>query len=82
MTKQSTSDPKVVQAILANLLTAVQRIERRFEGIHEPDDFVSDNDGIDRLDGIAMMLIAIGELLKQLDSIAGVDLAAQYPQVD
>lgn len=41
-----------------------------------------DDAGIDRLDGIAMMLIALGEQAKRLDAAAGIDLAATYPQVD
>jgi len=80
--KRSTSDPKLVAAILGNILTAIERIVRRFAGVESPDDFVMDNDGLDRLDGIAMMLIAIGEQLKQLDAIAGIDLAIRYPEVD
>lgn len=76
------SDPKLVASILDNILTAIARIERRFVGIEIPDDFVVDNDGLDRLDGIAMMLIAIGEQLKQLDAIAEIDLNARYPEVD
>jgi uncharacterized protein with HEPN domain len=82
MPKPSTSDPKLVRAILENILTAIERIERRFEGIDSPDDFVSDDEGIDRLDGITMMLIAMGEQLKQLDAVSGIDLDARYPQVD
>ncbi len=82
MTKLSTSDPKLIRAILENILTAIERIERRFEGIDDPEDFVSGDDGIDRLDGITMMLIAIGEQLKQLDAISGIDLDARYPQID
>lgn len=80
--KQSTSDPQLVAAILDNILMAVDRIERRSAGITSPDDFVSDDEGIDRLDGIAMMLIAIGEQLKQLDAISGINLDARYPEVD
>ncbi len=79
---RSTSDPKLVRAILENILTAIERIERRFEGIDSPDDFVSDDEGIDRLDGITMMLIAMGEQLKQLDAVSGIELDARYPQVD
>jgi len=82
MMKRSMSDPKLVAAILDNILTAIGRIERRFVGIESPDDFVMDNNGVDRLDGIAMMLIAIGEQLKQLDAIAGIDLNIRYPAVD
>ena len=63
-------------------MMAIERIERRFRGIHSPKDFVVDNDGIDRLDGIAMMLIAVGEQVKRLDSVADVDLPVRYPDVD
>ncbi len=48
-------------------MIAIARIERRFERIKKPEDFVIDDNGIDRLTGITMMLIAIGEQLKQLD---------------
>lgn len=77
--KPSMSDPRLVSAILENILTAIERIERRFAGINSPDDFVSDDEGIDR---ITMMLIAMGEQLKQLDAISGIDLDTRYPQVD
>jgi uncharacterized protein with HEPN domain len=76
------SDPELTQDILANIMTAIERIERRFQGIHSPEDFVVDNDGVDRLDGIAMMLIAVGEQVKRLDSVAEIDLPARYPDVD
>ena len=66
--KPSTFDPQLVRAIAGNILTAIERIERRFAGIDSADDFLSGNAGIDRLDGITMMLIAIGEQLKQLDA--------------
>jgi uncharacterized protein with HEPN domain len=76
------SDPELVQDILANLITAIERIERRFAGIDEPEDFLADDAGLDRLDGIAMMLIAVGEQVKLLDSIAEVNLVARHPEVD
>lgn len=76
------SDPELVQDILTNITTAIERIERRFQGIASADDFLADDEGIDRLDGIAMMLIAVGEQIKRLDSIAGIDLSARYPSID
>ncbi len=69
--KPSMSDPQLVHQILANVAVAIERIERRFS-----------DDGIDRLDGITMMLIAIGEQLKQLDGVAQLDLAQRFPEVD
>lgn len=82
MPKPSTSDPALVRAVLENILTAIGRIERRSVGIESPEDFTSTDEGIDRLDAITMMLIAIGEQLKQLDAIPGVDLPARYPHID
>jgi uncharacterized protein with HEPN domain len=76
------SDPELAQDILANIMTAITRIERRFEGIDSPDDFVMDDFGIDRLDGITMMLIAMGEQLKRLDSALDFDLENDYPEID
>jgi len=76
------SDPELVHDILVNILTAIARIERRFRHIDSPDDFVADDFGIDQLDGITMMLIAIGEQLKRLDAELGVDLNVRYPEVD
>jgi uncharacterized protein with HEPN domain len=76
------SDPELVCSILNNMLTAIERIERRFKDIAEPDDFVTSDSGLDRLDGITMMLIAIGEQLKQLDRVLDFELDERYPDVD
>jgi uncharacterized protein with HEPN domain len=80
--KQSSSDPQLTHAILTNILTAIERIERRFEGIKSAEDFMIDDEGLDRLDGITMMLIAVGEQLKHLDKVTNIDLNARYPEVD
>lgn len=76
------SDPELTRDILTNIMTAIERIERRFEGIDNPDDFVIDDNGIDRLDGITMMLIAMGEQIKRLDETLDIDLNARYPEID
>ena len=76
------SDPELVCSILNNMLTAIERIEQRFKDIAEPDDFVTSDSGLDRLDGITMMLIAIGEQLKQLDRVLDFELDERYPDVD
>lgn len=68
--------------ILAVIDEAARRINRRFIGIKSPEDFTASDEGIDRLDAICMMLIAIGENLKQLDKLTKGELLAQYPQID
>jgi uncharacterized protein with HEPN domain len=76
------SDPGLPGEILRQILDALHRIERRFSVITYPNDFLANDEGIDRLDAICMMLIAIGESLKNLDKITGGSLLAQYPSVD
>ncbi|MGE4296224.1 MAG: DUF86 domain-containing protein [Campylobacterales bacterium] len=68
--------------ILAQLLEGVGRIERRFAGIRSADDFLATEAGIDRLDAIGMMLIAIGESLKNFEHSGGKTLLDRHPEVD
>jgi uncharacterized protein with HEPN domain len=65
------SDRELVNEILSQILVAASRIERRFASVGSSDDFLASEEGIDRLDGICMMLIAIGESLKNLDKVTG-----------
>jgi uncharacterized protein with HEPN domain len=75
-------DRDLVIEILEQILTAANRIERRFVDITNPDDFLVSEKGIDKLDAICMMLIAIGENLKNLDKITGGTILPQYPEMD
>lgn len=50
--------------------------------ISKPDDFLVSEKGVDKLDAICMMLIAIGENLKNLDKITGGTILPQYPEMD
>jgi uncharacterized protein with HEPN domain len=75
-------DKDLVNEILGQILIAAKRIERRCEGICNSDDFLVSEEGIDKLDAICMMLIAIGENLKNLDKITGGNLLVRYPEVD
>ncbi len=61
---------------------ALAKIERRFANISSPDDFLDSDEGLDMLDGIAMMLIAIGENFKKIDKESeGKMLAKNYPDI-
>jgi uncharacterized protein with HEPN domain len=75
-------DKELVREILSQVLTAANRIERRGASIRTPDDFLASDEGLDKLDAICMMLIAIGENLKNLDKITGGTLLTQHPEVD
>ncbi len=75
-------DRDLANEILRQILTATNRIERRCAGIGKPDDFLISEGGLDKLDGICMMLIAIGENLKNLDRVTSGKLLVAYPEVD
>ena len=60
---------------------AIRRIERRFQGISTAADFIASDGGLDRLDGIAMMLIAIGENNKKIVKITQGKLLERVPAI-
>jgi len=82
MAKQSMYDTELVLEILNQIKIGANRIQRRFLKIRSADDFLSTEDGLDKLDAICMMLIATGESLKNLDKITQSDLLIHYPEVD
>ncbi|KAF0219403.1 MAG: hypothetical protein FD174_2102 [Geobacteraceae bacterium] len=75
-------DTAVLIDRLTSALEALERIPRRFAGIESPDDFHAGNDGIDRMDAICMILIAVGEEFKQIDRKTGGNLLERYPNVE
>ena len=72
----------LTQDVIRQILQAIGRIERRAKGISTPDDFIKDDEGLDKLDAIAMMLIAIGESCKYLDKLTEGGLLPLYPAID
>ena len=61
---------------------ALAKIQRRFASINSPDDFLDSDKGQDMLDGIAMMLIAIGENFKTIDTeTEGKFLTQHFPDI-
>ena len=75
-------DVELVLEILYQIKSGGLKIERRFSKIETADDFLATEDGTDKLDAICMMLIAIGESLKNLDKITEFQLLDQYSAVD
>lgn len=75
-------DKNLAREILSQMCQAISRINRRFSGITSANDFLASDEGIDRLDAIGMMLIALGESCKNLDKVTGGDLLNRYPEID
>ncbi len=74
-------DHKELVDRLAKVLEVLERIPNRFESINEPDDFISDQDGIEHLDSICMVLLAVGEAFRQIDSKTQGEWRGRYPQL-
>jgi uncharacterized protein with HEPN domain len=66
---------------LKTLLSALERIPRRFASIAKPADFYLTDEGVDKMDAICMILIAAGEELKNIDRKTEGKLFPQYPAV-
>ncbi|PSN12167.1 hypothetical protein C7293_21390 [filamentous cyanobacterium CCT1] len=75
-------DRSLILELLLEVEEAIRRIERRFEDIAQPDDFMASDEGIDRLDAISMMLIAISENIRRIHKIVGDELFDRYPDVN
>jgi len=74
-------DPGLLLQRLRCVLTALERIPRRCADISQPSDFLANEAGLDRMDAICMILIAIGEEFKRIERQTEGKLLARYPQV-
>ena len=72
----------LVNDMLTQVKIALLRIERRFKGINTHTDFYLNDENHDKLDAIAMLLIAIGESFKKIDKITNKKLLIIYPEID
>ena len=75
-------DRELLVERLASILQALERIPRRFAGIETPSDFVTSEAGVDRMDAISMILVAVGEEFKAIDRKTEGQLLSRYPEVD
>ncbi len=67
--------------LLLEIEEAIRRIERRFTVIQKADDFIANDEGLDRLDSISMMLIAISENVRRIEGMMGDVLDNRYPEI-
>ena len=81
MASLSSESQSIALAILEDILSAIERLEERTKDIHSTDDFLSSASGMVLLDATCMLLIAIGESLKNLDKVTNGELLPTYPSV-
>lgn len=75
-------DRSLLLELFLEIEEAIRRIERRFTDIHSPADFTRNDAGLDRLDGISMMLIAISENIRRIEKTAGNELLTAQSEID
>ena len=63
------SDNDLLIERLQQILTALERIPKRFESIAEPQDFCRTESGLEHLDSICMVLLADGSYRNSSASI-------------
>jgi uncharacterized protein with HEPN domain len=75
-------DAGLVRAILLQIDEAIEKIKLRSAQADSPDYYTGTPEGMERLDSIAMLFIAIGESLKNVDKITGGVFLPRYPEID
>ena len=75
-------DTELIHSSLTKIQTALDRILKRSETILPPDDFLTTPSGVERLESICMLLIAIGESVKRIDKATNKELLSYYPEID
>ena len=76
------SNREQVLIILEQINEALKTILKRFESVKDVNYFTDSPEGKEKLDGICMQLIAIGESLKKIDKLTDKKLLQEYPEID
>ena len=75
-------DKSLIREKLEQIQDALTRIQRRFSTVQSPEDFLCNDENMDKLDAIAMMLIAIGESFRKIDLETDGQWLSNYPEID
>lgn len=75
-------DKKLASEILDQIYEALEKIKQRTVNIASAEYFTDSPEGAEKLDGICMLFMAIGESLKNIDKITDGELFTLYPEID
>ena len=81
MESLSSENNSLALDILLDIQSAIERLQERTRTIHDIDDFLGSSEGMILLDATCMLLIAIGESLKNLDKVTEGKLLQTYPMI-
>ena len=77
----SSENLPIVLHTLDQIELAIGRLQERTKNIRSVDDFLSTPGGMEKLDAACMVLIAIGESIKNLDKVSEGKLLPTYPTI-
>ncbi|WP_442765421.1 HepT-like ribonuclease domain-containing protein [Sulfurospirillum cavolei] len=72
----------MVLSTLEDIDMSIDMIVQRFKAIKTVDDFLVSAENIEKMDSIAMRLLAIGEGLKNIDKLTDGKLLIQYQSIE
>ena len=75
-------DRSLIRERLQQVENSLHRILQRSSTVQSPDDFKASDGNLDKLDAIAMMLIAIGESFRKIDLETDGQWLSSYPEID
>jgi uncharacterized protein with HEPN domain len=81
MESLSSESKSLALDILLDIQSAIERLRERTKDVHDIDDFLGSTNGMILLDATCMLLIAIGEGLKNLDKVTEGKLLPTYPSI-
>lgn len=61
---------EMILSTLEDIKYSLELIQKRAKNIHSSDDFLEDENGLEKLDSISMRLVAIGEGFKNIDKLS------------
>ena len=71
-----------VRSILVQIADALQKIANRASRYRSAEEFTSTASGMESLDSICMLFMAVGEALKNVDKITEGELLERFPEID
>ena len=75
-------DTELIRDILRQTDEAIDKIVNRVSNVKSAVFFTDSPEGVEKLDSICMLFIAIGESIKNIDKITAGTLLKKYPEID
>ena len=72
----------MILSTLEDIQFSIELILKRFANINSSDDFLANEEGLEKLDSISMRLVAIGEGFKNIDKLTDKKLLPNYPTIN